>query len=251
MSEQIETGAKKVRGKSKASLALIEAMYGIAKATQPITGRGVGYKLFSRGLIPSMGRKDMQRVYRLLKDAREDGTIPWEWIVDETRELEISATWDNPEDFLRCMQRNCRREFWNQQPVRCILASEKGTVRGVLRPVLDEYGVGFLPLHGFSSATTAHDLAENDDGRDLIILYAGDLDPSGMYMSEEDLPIRIKEYGGDHIEVKRIALKPEQTVGLLPWTINGTTHAISGSVPASVIVVGSWMPWTPATSAVA
>ena len=43
-------------------------------------------------------------------------------------------------------------------------------------------------MHGFSSATTVHDVAEDDDGRDLISLYVGDYDPSGMYMSEHDLP---------------------------------------------------------------
>jgi len=62
-------------------------MYTAAEAAQPITGRGIGYKLFAAGLIPSMAKPEMQRVYRLLKEAREDGTIPWEWIVDETREL--------------------------------------------------------------------------------------------------------------------------------------------------------------------
>jgi hypothetical protein len=91
--EQIGPCPKKVRGMAKASLDLIKVMREIAEATQPITGRGVGYKLFSRQLIPSMSRKDMKRVYRLLiiKEAREQGIIPWEWIVDETRELEISA----------------------------------------------------------------------------------------------------------------------------------------------------------------
>jgi hypothetical protein len=217
MTDQIGTGSKKVRGMAKASLDLIAVMREIAEECQPITGRGVGYKLFSRKLIPSMDRKAMKSVYRLLKLAREDGTVDWDWIVDETRELEISATWDDPEDFLRSMQRSYRREFWNTQPMRCVLASEKGTVRGVLRPVLDELGVGFLPLHGFSSATIAHDLAEDDDGRDLIIIYVGDFDPSGLFMSEEDLPNRVKGYGGDHIEVRRIALKPEHTTGLLSF----------------------------------
>jgi hypothetical protein len=46
------------------SLDLIEAMYAKAKAAQPITGRGIGYKLFIASLIPSMGRPEMQRVYR-------------------------------------------------------------------------------------------------------------------------------------------------------------------------------------------
>ena len=37
--------------------------------------------------------------------------------------------------------------------------SEKGTIRGVLKPVLDEYGVGFRVMHGFGSATEVHDVA--------------------------------------------------------------------------------------------
>jgi hypothetical protein len=68
-------------------------MHSVAEATQPITGRGIGYKLFTAGLIPSMARKEMQRVYRLLKEAREEGIIPWEWIVDETRELDCAVRW--------------------------------------------------------------------------------------------------------------------------------------------------------------
>ena len=47
--------------------------------------------------------------------------------------------------------------------------SEKGTIRGVLAPVLDQYAVGFRVMHGFSSATSVHDVAEDDDGRDLIV----------------------------------------------------------------------------------
>jgi hypothetical protein len=212
--EQIETSSKKVRGMAKASLDLSEAMHDIAEAAQPITGRGVGYKLFTRGLIPSMKRSDMARVYRLLKQAREQDTIPWDWIVDETRSLEKSAAWDNPEQYIRTLERGYRREFWNQQPVRCEIVSEKGTVRGVLAPVLDRYGVGFRVMHGFTSATSAYDLSQDDDGRELVLLYAGDYDPSGQYMSEEDLPARFEKYGGDHIELKRIALTREQVEGL-------------------------------------
>ena len=46
MSEHFGTGTKKGRGMAQQSLDLIEAMHAIAKAAQPITGRGVGYKLF-------------------------------------------------------------------------------------------------------------------------------------------------------------------------------------------------------------
>jgi hypothetical protein len=93
----------------------------------------------------------------------------------------------------------CRVQVW----------SEKGTVRGVLKPVLDHYAVGFNPVHGFNSATNVHDISEDDDGRPLVILYVGDLDPSGMYMSEMDLPNRFSKYDGDHITIRRIALTRE------------------------------------------
>jgi hypothetical protein len=196
------------------SLDLIEAMYRVAEAAQPITGRGVGYKLFTAGLIPSMATTEMQKVYRLLRIAREQGDIPWEWIVDETRAIERVSTWSDPEEYARCVARSYRRDFWDQQPHRLQVWSEKGTVRGVLAPVLDEYAVGFMPVHGFSSATAAHDIAEDDDGRPFVILYVGDFDPSGLYMSEEDLPNRFAKYDGDHVTLKRIALTREQVRGL-------------------------------------
>ena len=80
--------------------------------------------------------------------------------------------------------------------------ARKGTVRGVLGPVLDHYAVGFRVMHGFSGATTVHDVSQDDDGRELIVLYVGDFDPSGMFMSEEDLPDRLSEYGGDHVNAE-------------------------------------------------
>jgi hypothetical protein len=93
-------------------------------------------------------------------------------------------------------------------------ASEKGTVRGVLAPVLDQYGVGFRVMHGFSSSTVIHDIADDDDRRRLHALYVGDWDPSGLYMSERDLPDRLLKYDGFHVDVERIALTREQTRGL-------------------------------------
>jgi hypothetical protein len=206
--EHFETCSKKPRGRgmAQASLALIDAMFVAAEAAHPITGRGIGYKLFTAGWIPSMDRKSMQRVYRPLREAREQGLIPWDWIVDETRELERLPSWDDPTDFVRTVSRAYRRDFWNEQPVHVEVWSEKGTVRGVLGPVLDKYGVGFRVMHGFSGATTIHDVAQLNNDRPFIALYCGDWDPSGTWMSERDLPERLSRYGGDHVVLKRIAL---------------------------------------------
>jgi hypothetical protein len=67
--------------------------------------------------------------------------------------------------------------------------SEKGTVRGVLRPILDRYGVTFRVMHGYTSATVIQDVAEETRRADrkLSILYVGDFDPSGLHMSLVDM----------------------------------------------------------------
>jgi hypothetical protein len=58
--------------------------------------------------------------------------------------------------------------------------------------VIDAYDVGFLPVGGHTSTTRVHDLAElATPARPLVVLYLGDYDPSGLHMSEVDLPRRL------------------------------------------------------------
>ena len=212
--------SKKGRGRAQKSLDLIEAMYAAAEAAQPITGRGIGYKLFIAGLIPSMARSEMQRVYRLLKEAREEGAIPWEWIVDETR-----TRWNEqqPGPILPHMSVASRDPIvatsgTNSPPDRS-LERRRAPFAACWQPVLDQYAVGFRVMHGFSSATSVHDVADDDDGREVIALYVGDYDPSGLFMSEQDLPSRLAEYDGEHVDVCRIALIREQVSDLPPFPV--------------------------------
>ncbi len=50
-SEHFKPSLEKGRGRAQRSVDLIQAMYKITEQSQPNTGRGVGYKLFSQGLI--------------------------------------------------------------------------------------------------------------------------------------------------------------------------------------------------------
>ena len=68
-------------------------------------------------------------------------------------------------------------------------------------------------MHGFASATVVNGIATADP-RPMTALYVGDWDPSGLYMSEVDLPERLAKYGGDYVQVKRIALTQEQLAPL-------------------------------------
>jgi hypothetical protein len=203
------------RGKSAKSLELIRAAYQILDEIQPASVRAVCYQLFNRKLISSMEKKHTSRVSKQLTDARESGVIPWDWIVDETRAPECISAWQDLPHYLRTIKRAYRRDSWADQPERIEVWSEKGTVRGTIAPVLDTYGVTFRVLHGFSSATVIHAVAEESVGANpLTILYIGDLDPSGMTMSERDLPDRLDRYGAENVTLERIALVKAQTVML-------------------------------------
>jgi hypothetical protein len=195
------------RGKTQASRRLIDECARILQEIQPATVRAVCYRLFVRGLIPDMSKNSTNRVSRQLTDAREAGLIDWDWIVDETREAERPGTWDDPLAFARAVIQSYRRDRWQQQPRRVEVWSEKGTVRGTLAPVLDEYAVTFRVLHGYSSATTVHEVAREtrEMSRPLIVFYVGDWDPSGLHMSVVDLPARLAEYGA-RVELYRIAI---------------------------------------------
>ena len=98
--------------------------------------------------------------------------------------------------YARFVRRSLHSEFLAHQPKRVIVISEKATVAGIVRPVLDEYGIPFFAAHGYNSATKVYDLASEivKDKRTYHFLYIGDYDPSGMHMSEIDLPTRLKRY---------------------------------------------------------
>lgn len=211
----IASTPRRGRGKAQKSLDLIDAAYRILSEIQPASVRAVCYKLFNEKLIASMAKSETNRVGQQLTWARENDLIPWAWIVDGTRTIERPTSWDSPEDVLKAAAHGYRRDWWEQQQHRVLLCSEKSTVAGTVRPATDGFGVGFLSLHGYSSATSTHDVAELslEDDRPLTLLYIGDRDPSGMHMSERDLPDRLERYGGE-VEIRRIALTADDTIYL-------------------------------------
>jgi hypothetical protein len=75
--------------------------------------------------------------------------------------------------------------------------------------VLDKYGVTLRVFHGFNSTTgiyLAHELRLLDR-RPLIVLYVGDFDPSGLYMSVMDLPKRIHAHRLREVALRHLRLR--------------------------------------------
>lgn len=217
MSEVAKNGRGQ-RGRAKATIKLMEACYQIIEEVQPITVRGVCYRLFVARLIDSMATRNTQKISRLLVQAREEGIIPWDWIVDDSRQIERDPHWLNLKEYAGAVQRSYRRDFWEYQDRRVVVISEKSTIAGILRPVLHEYGVPFMAVHGYNSATKVYDLTQEirDDERTHCFLYVGDYDCSGMHMSEKDLPERLERYGARDFELERIAITDDDIKQGLP-----------------------------------
>jgi hypothetical protein len=208
------------RNISKITRVRLDAIYAYAEENEPVTVRGCAYHLFTRGLIESMAKKHTAEVSRILVRAREDGDVPWDWIVDETREVEGGGGWDSLEEFGEAMLAGYRKNRWLDQPFHVELWSEKGTCRGLLAPVIDRYQIPFRVMHGFASATSVKDIADDIErvtaqGKHFVALYIGDFDASGLHMSEVDLPGRLERYGdGADFTLLRIALVQEDLDGL-------------------------------------
>jgi hypothetical protein len=216
-------------------LALIEAMIEIARPIQPCGVRALHYQLFNGKLMPSMDKKCGKKVSNLSTMARERGWMPWEWITDATRAEQVVPTWADPVEYARMVQASYRRDKWADQPTYVVAWSEKSTIEGSIRPVLERYEVPFQVLHGWSSSTTVMDAVRAALARrqPTLILYIGDYDPSGLFMSEVDLPKRLARYSSDapankkvdldwarrqlarsRLEIRRIALTRSDTVAL-------------------------------------
>jgi hypothetical protein len=215
LSRSVNTATR--RGKSASTQRLESAILEIVNERAPITVRGVAYALFTRGLIDSMATNNTAKVSRVMTAMREEDELDWTQIVDGSRAIERVSTWSNPSAIINAAVRGYRRNYWQDQDSLVEVWSEKSTVAGVLAPVLNEFGVTFRVMKGFGSFTSVRQAAEDSldvpDHKNAVALYIGDYDPSGVYMSEIDLPGRLERYGSEW-EFERIAVLETDTYDL-------------------------------------
>lgn len=209
------------RGKNKSTVILEIAIHDIVHERAPITVRGVCYALFTRGYIGSMETKNTQKVSRVMTAMRECGDLDWRLIVDGSRSVDRVSSWKDPDQIIQATVNQYRRDYWQDQPQAVEIWSEKSTVQGILAPVLKEFGVTFRVMKGFGSFTAVKQAAEDSQAmswnKEFTAFYIGDWDPSGLHMTDVDLPARLERYGAEG-EFKRIAILPKDQPGLPKFT---------------------------------
>ena len=106
----------------------------------PTSARFLYYELVQRGVLSKErtgARRPDQDLHDALTDVREDGRIPWDWIVDETRSLESYIGGSTVrEDVLKRLPYVTLDPWRGRSPMHL---TESRSLAGVLRSIVSDY----------------------------------------------------------------------------------------------------------------
>jgi hypothetical protein len=172
----------------------------------PITLRRLFYLLVSEGVIPNEKGK-YQTLSKRTVGPRRSGSFPS--LVDLTSQLYKAPSWTSPGSLLAAAADQYRRDRTEGQKHNVFIGVEKNGLRPTLESWFDEYGVHVFAGGGYNSASfEINDVnrAIRRDGRPAVLLYGGDLDPSGVHIYKDFL-----KHTGPWAHKERVAITIQQT----------------------------------------
>ena len=179
-----------------------------------LTLRQLYYQLVARNIIPNSDRW-YKRLGEVVSNGRLAGFIDWDSIVDRGRTPVMPPHWSSPSAIMESAARSYRLDRWEGQANHVEVWCEKDALSSVIEPVCERYHVRFLANRGYSSSTAMYDAAQRfndaaDRGKQPVVIYLGDHDPSGIDMSR-DISDRLElmTYGMG-VDVSRLALNYDQ-----------------------------------------
>lgn len=174
-----------------------------------VTSRQLYYRLVAANLVPNTERS-YKMVTALLADMRYWGWIDWEFIVDLGREPIIPQQFRDVNHLAAAAVNALRYDRWVGQEHYVEVWVEKQALQSVLEPIGDEMHVAIVVNKGYTSASAMYRAAQRLNGTDRspVVIYFGDLDPSGEDMLR-DIRERLAEFGATP-ELTKVALTLEQ-----------------------------------------
>jgi hypothetical protein len=224
--------------RTKADISAIRtAIRDVIKDDPPMTVRQVFYQLVARSVIEKTEEQYQGTVIRLMTEMRLDGSLPYSWVVDESRHVRITETYDSIEHALEETAKFYRRSALEQSDDYVEIWVEKDALAGVMWDVTSEYDVPLMVSRGMPSLTFQHGSAlairrAAKRGKDTYIYQFGDHDPSGVL-----IPQTIERRLSEMCEpldcpppiVERVALTEEQieehNLPTRPTKRDGNRHA--------------------------
>ena len=202
-----------------------------------MTVRQVFYQLVVRNVIEKTEEQYQGTVIRLLTEMRMAGSIPFNWIVDESRRRIVNRTYNSIADAARDTAKFYRRSALHECPDYVEIWSEKEALAGVLEDAASDYDVPVLVSKGMPSITQLYGTAcmiarAARAGKRSFIYQFGDHDPSGVLIPKT-IRTRLYEFsirlGYKPPTIKRVALTKEQiaefNLPTRPTKREGNRHA--------------------------
>jgi hypothetical protein len=177
--------------------------------TIPTNARFLFYELVQRGQLSKEKtgkRRPDQNMHDALFDIREDGRIPWDWIIDETRSLDNYTGYKTIKDGVLAQLPYINLDPWRSQAP--MILTESRSLAGVLRHIIVEYRARIASTNGQCGGFLRTDIAPQLQPGDRVI-YLGDLDLSGDQIEANIRRVLEREVGGELLW-KRLALTHEQ-----------------------------------------
>jgi hypothetical protein len=174
----------------------------------PTNGRFLFYEGVARGYWPKSWDRSgspANAVSRALMQLREDGTIPWDWIIDETRRVEDYRGSATIAEGVEEQLENLRLDPWDGDAP--FLLMESRSLAGALRGICSEYAVQFAATNGQVGGFLHTDVipALEPGAR---ILYLGDFDLAGNDIEANTR--RVLEHDLGRLEWERLMLTEAQ-----------------------------------------
>ena len=175
----------------------------------PTSARFLFYELVQRGQLSKErngARRPDQDLHDALTDIREDGRVPWDWIVDETRSLEDYTGYASVMDGALAKLSYINIDPWRDHAP--IILTESRSLAGVLREIVDDYRCRIASTNGQCGGFLRTDIAPTLQPGDEV-LYFGDLDLSGGQIEDNTRRVLEQVIGG-LLDWERVALTEDQ-----------------------------------------
>jgi len=180
-----------------------------ADGTIPTNARFLFYELVQRGQLSKEktgARRPDQNLHDALTDIREDGRIPWDWIVDETRSLDDYTGYGSIKDGVLAQLPYITLDPWRSRSP--MILTESRSLAGVLRENVVEYRARIASTNGQCGGFLRTNIAPRLQPGDRVI-YLGDLDLAGDQIEDNTRRVLEQEVGGALVW-ERLALTEEQ-----------------------------------------
>jgi hypothetical protein len=149
-------------------------------------------------------------VIRAVTDLRESDTVPWAWIVDETRRLDEWLYADTVIGYMLGRLPEATINPWGSEPPPLIICESRATA-GVLRDTVSQYVCPITGTAGQANGFLRTRVASllKGDGIRRPVLYLGDLDLSGGHIEINTQRV-LERAAGREIEWIRLGMTEAQ-----------------------------------------